>query len=166
MCCAGQAPCRRLRVTSNVRHQVERPCYFDEMSAALRAEHLNSHDPTERPARSSRSRSVRQFPSTRPQHFRQVSFSQFVGRCASKRTASGYHPVAQRRGKAAAGKSGSQRLPRSLSISLSGAARRCALPVAATPRRSAGREANVARQIARLRSRSTTLLPNQRPNQA
>ncbi len=53
-----------------------------------------------------------------------------------------------------------QRLPPSLPVSSSGAARRKALPVATTPRRSAQRKAGVARGMEHLPLLSPRLLPN------
>ncbi len=85
--------------------------------------------------------------------------SQFVGRCASEGTASGYHPAAQRRGQGP-GRPRPQRLPPSVSVSSSGAARRKSLPVAGTPWRSAERKAMATCRIEHLLLLSTRLLPN------
>ncbi len=170
MCCAGQAPCRRLRVTSNVRHQVERPCYFNASSAAL------SRRAREQPrvvrarfhlhrlnlqflAGGVGSMSSRPHPSARLQRSSPCFPVSSSG--AAHRTAL---PAATTPRRSAEGKAQSeprlQRLPPSVSVSSSGAARRKSLPVATTPWRSAQREAEATCRIEHLPLPSTRLLPN------
>ncbi len=139
---------------------MERPCYFNASSAA------HSRRAPEQPqvVRASlhewslnkefSSASERTAPA-----FFTLPCSQFVGRCASEDTASGYHLAAQRRGHGP-DRPRLHRLPPSVSVSSSGAARRKTLPVATTPWRSAERKAQVSRSMEHLPLPSTRPLPN------